>query len=58
MLILLVGLTSCLAACGGGGGGGTCTVLSSEIAPGNYVITVTDTSGSVTANGTVSLTVQ
>jgi hypothetical protein len=57
MLILLVGLTSCLAACGGGGGGGTCTVLSSGITPGDYVVTVTDTSGSV-ANGTVSLAVQ
>jgi parallel beta-helix repeat protein len=58
MLFLLVGLTSCLAACGGGGGGTSCTPLSSGTTPGNYVITVTGTSGSVTANGSVSVIVQ
>jgi hypothetical protein len=55
MLLLLVGLTTCLTACGGGGGG-TCTVLSPGTTAGNYVITVTGTSGSVTASGSVSLT--
>ncbi len=58
MLLVLVGLTSCLAACGGGGGGGSCIAVSSGTTPGNYVITVTGTSGSVTAIGSVSLAVQ
>jgi hypothetical protein len=58
MLLLLVGLTSSLGACGGGGGGSSCTPLSSGTTPGNYVITVTGTSGSVTANGSVSVIVQ
>jgi parallel beta-helix repeat protein len=60
MALVLVGLTIGATACGGGGGGGgtTCTVLSSGTTPGNYTITVTGTSGSVTANGSVSLTVQ
>lgn len=58
MLFLLLGLTSCLAACGGGGGGSSCTPLSPGTTPGSYVITVTGTSGSVTANGSVNLTVQ
>lgn len=58
IVLLLLGLTGCLAACGGGGGGGKCTVVLTGTTPGNYVITVTGTSGSVTANGSVSLTVQ
>jgi hypothetical protein len=61
MLLLLVGLTICLAACGagsGGNGGGSCTDQSSGTTPGIYVITVAGTSGAVTANGNVSLTVQ
>lgn len=59
VLLVLVGLTSYLAACGGGGGGGgTCTPLSAGTTPGNYVITVTGTSGSVTAIGSVSFTVR
>jgi parallel beta-helix repeat protein len=58
MSLLLVGLTSCLAACGGGGGGSSCTPLSSGTTPGNYVVTVTGSSGSVTASGSVSVIVQ
>ena len=58
MLLLLVGLINGLAACGGGSGERNCIPVSSGTSPGNYVITVTGTSGSVTANGTVSLTVQ
>jgi parallel beta-helix repeat protein len=58
MLLVPIGLTSCLAGCGGGGGGGNCVPVSSGTSPGNYVITVTGTSGSVIATGTVSLAVQ
>lgn len=58
MLLVLVGLASCLAACGGGGGGASCIPVSSGTTPGNYVITVTGTSGSVTAIGSVNLAVQ
>lgn len=57
MLLVLVGVTIGLIACGGGGGGGSgCT--SPGTTPGNYSITVTGTSGSITANGSISLTVQ
>ncbi len=55
-LVLLTGLSMGATACGGGSG--TCTGLPSGTTPGNYVITVTGTSGSITANGSVSLTVQ
>ena len=58
MLLVLVGLNSGLIACGGGGGGSTCTVQSPGTTPGNYIITVTGTSGSITTNGSVSLTVR
>jgi hypothetical protein len=59
MMLLLVGLTGWLAACGGNSvqsGGGSCSVTGTT--PGNYVITVTGASGSITANGSVSLIVQ
>jgi parallel beta-helix repeat protein len=55
-LVLLAGLSIGVTACGGGGG--TCTGQQSGTSPGNYIITVTGTSGSMTTNGTVSLTVQ
>jgi parallel beta-helix repeat protein len=55
MLLVLVGLTS-LVACGGGGS--TCIPQSPGTTPGNYTITVTGTSGPMTANGSVRLTVQ
>lgn len=53
--LLLTGLSIGAAACGGGSG--TCTGQSGTT-PGNYIMTVTGTSGSMTANGTVNLTVQ
>jgi parallel beta-helix repeat protein len=59
ILLLLIGLSSWLTACGGGGSsGGSCSLLSPGTTPGNYIITVSGTSGSVTANANVSLTVQ
>jgi parallel beta-helix repeat protein len=60
LLLVLAGLTIGLAGCGGGGGGGgnSCIPLSSGTTPGNYVITVTGTSGTITANGSVSVIVQ
>jgi hypothetical protein len=58
VLVLLAVLTSGLLACGGGGstggGGGTTTPGTT---PGAYTITVTGTSGTLTATTTVSLTV-
>jgi len=56
LLFLFLGLTIGLTACGGGTGGTSC--VSPGTTPGNYVITVTGTSGSTVANGSVSLTVQ
>jgi hypothetical protein len=59
MLCLLAGLAGGATACGGGSGGGTtCTVVAPPTTAGNYTITVTGTSGTVTATNTVSLTVQ
>jgi len=57
MLLLLVGLAGGVTGCGGGGGS-SCTPQSGGTTPGSYVITVTGTSGSVIASGTVSLIVQ
>ncbi len=58
-IALLTVLTTGLLACGGGTstGGSSGTTAQSGATPGNYVITVTGTSGSVTATGTVNLTV-
>jgi hypothetical protein len=53
MLALLIIVTGGLLACGGGGGS-TCNGTT----PGTYTITVTGTSGTTTASGTVTLTVQ
>jgi hypothetical protein len=58
MLILLLALTSGLLACGGGGSGGGGGTAKPGTTPGTYTITVTGTSGSTTAQGTVTLTVQ
>lgn len=55
-LLLLAGLSIGATACGGGSG--TCTGQPSGTTPGNYIISVTGTTGSITANGSVSLTVQ
>jgi hypothetical protein len=60
MLMFLVALTGGVLACGGGGsggGGGGGGGISGTTA-GAYTITVTGTSGSTTATGTVILTVQ
>jgi N-acetylneuraminic acid mutarotase len=54
MLALLVALTSGVLACGGGGGG----TIYPGTTPGSYTITVTGTSGTAIATGTISLTVQ
>ncbi|MGA9883533.1 MAG: Ig-like domain repeat protein [Candidatus Acidiferrales bacterium] len=56
MLLLLAGLTISVTACGGGAAGTSC--VSRGTTPGNYIITLTGTSGSATATGTVSLAVQ
>lgn len=60
MLALLVALTGGMLACGGGstgnGGGGGPGNTGTTV--GSYTITLTGTSGSTTANGTVTLTVQ
>jgi len=59
-LLRLVGLLVVLAGgvlpCGGGGGGGGTGTPGTT--PGAYSITVTGTSGTLSASGTVSLTVQ
>jgi hypothetical protein len=55
MLALLIALTGGVLACGGGGSGGT---IYPGTTAGNYTITVTGTSGTKTATGTISLTVQ
>ena len=55
MLALLVTLAGGMLACGGGGSGRNCPPATTA---GNYIVTVTGTSGSTTATGTVALTVQ
>jgi hypothetical protein len=59
MLGLLIAFVSGVAACGSGGGGTACpTVETAGTTAGEYVITVTGTSGQITETGTVQLTVQ
>jgi hypothetical protein len=54
LAVVVGGMTAC-----GGGGGTACTGLSTAgTTPGAYTVTVTGTSGSTTATGTVNLTVQ
>jgi hypothetical protein len=58
MLALLIALTSGALACGGGGGGsGGGGKGNPGTTPGNYTITITGISGTLTENGTVTLTV-
>jgi hypothetical protein len=57
MAALLVTLVGALPACGGGVRV-TCNAIIPGTTPGTYIITVTGTSGSTTATGTVTLTVQ
>jgi len=52
LLIFIGGFVACGGGGGSGGGGNPGTT------PGTYMVTVTGTSGSTTATGTVSLTVQ
>jgi len=56
MLVVLVTLIGSLLACGGSGSGGVGG--NSGTTPGTYTVTVTGTSGSTTAMGTITLTVQ
>jgi hypothetical protein len=60
MGLLAIALVSGMASCGGGGGGtkSCSTAILAGTTPGPYVVTVTGTSGSTVATGTVSLTVQ
>ena len=58
MLALLAILTLGATACGSGGGSGACTVVVSGTTPGTYTVTVTGTSGSTTASGTFTVSVQ
>ncbi len=60
MLALLVALAGGVLACGGtGAGSGGCTASNNPgTTAGNYAITVTGTSGSTTATGTISLFVE
>jgi hypothetical protein len=55
MLAILVALVGGLLACGGGSSGRNCPPATTA---GAYTVTVTGTSGSTTATGTVALTVQ
>jgi hypothetical protein len=57
MLALLSTLAGGLLACGGGGGGGGGT-SNPGTTPGTYTVTVTGTSGTTIATGTVILNVQ
>jgi len=58
LLTLLVALTCGVLACGGGGGTSPCNVIAPGTTAGTYTVTVTGTSVSTTAMGTVTLTVQ
>jgi len=55
MLAILVALAGGMLACGGGASSRNCPPATTS---GNYVVTVTGTSGSTTATGTVALTVR
>jgi len=57
-LLFLVILAPGLLSCGGGTGSGNSGSSTPGTTPGTYVVTVTGTSGSITATGTVALTVQ
>jgi hypothetical protein len=59
IFLLLAAFAAGLVACGGSGGGHACpNVISPGTTTGNYTITVTGTSGSVSSAGTITLTVQ
>ncbi|MGA3371202.1 MAG: chitobiase/beta-hexosaminidase C-terminal domain-containing protein [Terracidiphilus sp.] len=56
--LLLVALAGGATACGGGGGTACAPIVKVGTMPGNYTITITGTSNSITSTGTVNLTVQ
>jgi N-acetylneuraminic acid mutarotase len=58
LLVLLISITGTVTACGGGNAGGGGGGGNQGTTPGAYTITVTGTSGALSASGTVSLTVQ
>ncbi len=58
ILVFLTIFIEGLIACGGGSGGGGSGGGNPGTTPGAYVVTVTGTSGSITATGAVALTVQ
>jgi hypothetical protein len=58
ILVFLTIFIEGLIACGGGSGGGGSGSGNPGTTPGAYVVTVTGTSGSITATGAVALTVQ
>ena len=58
MAVLLIALGGGMLACGGSGGSSGSGSGNPGTTPGNYTITVTGTSGSTTASGTVNLIVQ
>ena len=58
MLMLLAALTASVVACGGGGSGGGGGGGIAGTTAGNYIISVTGTSGTTTEAGTLTLTVQ
>jgi hypothetical protein len=58
MLALLVALMGGLLACAVSAKFSNCDALTPGTTPGSYAITVTGTSGSTTATGAVTLTVQ
>jgi hypothetical protein len=57
LLTVLVTLACGMLACGGGGGTANCNVIIPGTTAGTYIVTVTGTSGSTTATGTLTLTV-
>ena len=57
-MALLVFLAGGAVACNGGGERSTCNAILAGTTAGNYIVTVTGTSGGSTATGTVALTVQ
>jgi hypothetical protein len=57
MMALLAALSGGVLSCGGGGSGGTCTSINPGTTTGAYIITVTGTSGTNSATGTITLNV-
>jgi hypothetical protein len=60
MVAILFALAGGILACGGGGKTIACPAIATapSTTPGTYTVTVTGTSGAITATGPVTLTVQ